>query len=524
MAGRSLPKLAIVGRPNVGKSTLVNRLAGRKVAIVHDQPGVTRDRKVITAGLGDLEFEVIDTAGFDDDHGTHLEARMRQQTELAILEADVIVFLYDALEGVTPIDQRFSEILRRSDKPLILAANKSEGRRSNAGVQDGFSLALGEPVAISAEHGEGMADLYVACLGALDEWSNKGPDQSDILEEAHRPSSEEGGHDIADEPLHEEGATPEDITLEELERQADSFEALEEPTKDRPIRLAIVGRPNAGKSTLLNQLLKEERVLTGPEAGITRDAIEVGWSWQGRDVRLIDTAGLRKRAKVVDTLEKMSTGDSITSLKFADIILLVMDASEAFEKQDLQIAELAIREGRGVVFVISKWDDVDDKAVLRSILEKRFDSKLNHARGAPLIYLSGLTGRGCSKLMPAIVKTYDDWTAKVKTSDLNEWLRYITAKHPPPSVRGKAIKPKYIAQIKSRPPSFVLMCSRGKFLPKTYIRYLTNELRKAFGFDGVPIRFEIRQGRNPFNEETSKRKQKASIVRAKERKQASKRK
>jgi GTP-binding protein len=439
-------KLAIVGRPNVGKSTLFNRLAGKKLAIVDDQPGVTRDRRFAIGRLGDLDLELIDTAGFENVADESLEARMRAQTERAIDEADVALFVVDAREGVAPLDEVFADILRKRDKPVVLAANKAEGKAGDAGVLEAFRLGLGEPVPISAEHGEGMAELYGAIAAVA-------PD-----------------------------------------------EEAEEDEAEKPVRIAIVGRPNAGKSTLVNRLIGEERLLTGPEAGITRDAIPVDWEWDGRRVRLVDTAGLRRKAKVQEKLEKLSTQDTIRAITFAEVVILVMDATHPFEIQDLQIADLVEREGRGLVFVLAKWDLVEDpQARLAEVIEEA-QRQLPQVRGAPIIALSAETGRGLDRLMPAVFKTYADWSTKVKTRDLNDWLQMAIQRHPPPAVNGRRIKPKYMAQTKARPPTFVLFASRADQLPESYRRYLINSLRESFELPGVPLRVTIKSNRNPFAE------------------------
>jgi len=435
MAPRAL-KLAIVGRPNVGKSTLFNRLAGRKLAIVDDQPGVTRDRKFAMGRLGDLDLELIDTAGFEDVSDESLEARMRHQTELAIEEAEVALFLIDARDGVMPLDRTFAEILRRSGKPVILAANKAEGKAGEAGAMEAFDLGLGEPLSISAEHGEGMSDLYYALL------------------EASPPG-------IGEE---------------------------EEQDGDNPIKIVIVGRPNAGKSTLVNS----------PEAGITRDAIPVDWEFDGVKIRLVDTAGLRRKARVQEKLEKLSTQDSIRSITFAEVVVLVMDATHPFEIQDLQIADLVEREGRALVFVLAKWDLVEDpQATLKEFLQ-RAEEVLPQLRGSPVVALSAETGKGLDRLMPAVAKVHKDWSTKVKTRDLNDWLKMAVQRHPPPAVNGKRIKPKYVAQTKARPPTFVLFATRADQLPDHYRRYLINSLRESFDLPGIPIRVSIKQGGNPF--------------------------
>jgi len=440
-------KLAIVGRPNVGKSTLFNRLAGKKLAIVDDRPGVTRDRRFASGNIGDLDLTLIDTAGFEDVTDESLEARMRAQTELAIEEADVVLFLIDAREGITPADEIFAGLLRRTSKPVILGGNKAEGKTGDSGLAEAWRLGFGEPLALSGEHGEGMVDLYEALRSY------------------------------------------EDLASEDEEDEA-----------DKPIRIAIVGRPNAGKSTLVNRLIGEDRMLTGPEAGITRDAISVEWDWEGRKIRLVDTAGLRRKARVQEKLEKLSTADSIRAITFAEVVVLVMDATHPFEIQDLQIADLVEREGRALVFVLAKWDLVEDpQAQLKAFIEHA-ERMLPQVRGAPVVALSAETGRGVERLMPAVVKTYTDWSTKVKTRDLNDWLGLAIQRHPPPSVGGKRIKPKYMAQTKARPPTFVLFSSRADQMPEQYRRYLVNSLRESFDLPGVPIRITMKSNRNPFAE------------------------
>ena len=488
-------KLAIVGRPNVGKSTLFNRLVGKKIALVDDQPGVTRDRKMAEGRLASLPLLLIDTAGFENVKDDSLEARMRAQTEAAIAEADLVLFLVDARVGVTPEDETFAALLRKANLPVVLAANKAEGRAGEAGVFDAFSLGFGEPVGLSAEHGEGMAELYDAIRSALGEEAFER-----ALEEAEPDYAGGAGDDILDKLAH---IDIEDTTMTDDELVA-AIEAADVDTPaapvqaDRPIRLAIIGRPNAGKSTLINQLLQSDRLLTGPEAGITRDSITIDWEWEGRQVRLVDTAGLRRKAKVQERLERMSTAETIRSLKYADIVALVMDAHEAMEKQDLQIADLALREGRGLVLVISKWDTVQDTDSAARHIRDMANRLMPNAGGAPVVFLSGLTGRNTEKLMPAVVKVYKDWTARAKTGDLNRWLRHTVEHHPPPSVQGKRIKPRYMAQMKARPPTFVLIASRGDQMPEGYKRYLINGIREAFDMHGVPIRLFVRQGKNPY--------------------------
>jgi GTP-binding protein len=445
-------KLAIVGRPNVGKSTLFNRLAGRNLAIVDDRPGVTRDRRFGVGRLGDIDLELIDTAGFEDVTDDSLEARMRQQTELAVAEATVILFVIDAREGVTPIDEVFAELLRRSGKPVIVVANKTEGRAGDSGALEAWRFGLGEPVSISAEHGEGLGDLYAAVLAA----------EARVDEEDDDEDEDAGG--------------------------------------EKPIRIAVVGRPNAGKSTLVNRLIGEERLLTGPEAGITRDAVSVDWDWDGRAIRFVDTAGLRRKARIEEKLEKLSTQDTLRSLTFAEVVILVMDATHPFETQDLTIADLVEREGRALVFVLAKWDLVEDPAVALKACIERAEEMLPQLRGAPVVALSAETGRGLERLMPAVIKAHTDWSTKLKTRDLNDWLKIAVERHPPPAVNGKRVKPKYMAQTKARPPTFVLFASRADKLPESYRRYLVNSIRQSFDLPGTPIRITVKTGKNPYDE------------------------
>jgi GTP-binding protein len=444
--------LAIVGRPNVGKSTLFNRLAGRRLAIVDDRPGVTRDRRFGVGRLGDLALDLIDTAGFEDVSDESLEARMRRQTELALAQADVILFVIDAREGVVALDELFAAVLRRASKPVILVANKTEGRSGDAGALEAYNLGFGEPVSISAEHGEGLGDLFAAVVAA----------------------------------------TP-----------GEDFEERARASGDKPISLAIVGRPNAGKSTLVNRLIGEDRMLTGPEAGITRDAVSVDWDWQGRRIRLVDTAGLRRKARIDEKLEKLSTQDTIRAITFAEVVLLVMDATHPFETQDLQIADLVEREGRALVFVLAKWDLVDDPGPRLKGFIEHAERMLPQLRGAQVVHLSAETGRGLDRLMPSVIKSHDDWSTKIKTRDLNDWLKMAVERHPPPAVDGRRVKPKYMAQTKARPPTFVLFASRADKLPDAYRRYLVNSLRQSFELPGTPIRITVKSGANPYAEESA---------------------
>ncbi len=440
-----MTKLAIVGRPNVGKSTLFNRLAGRRLAIVDDTPGVTRDRREAPGRLGDLDFTLIDTSGFEDATDASLEARMRAQTQKAIQEADIVVFLIDARVGVTPLDESFAKLLRRAGKPVVLAANKAEGRAGDAGVNEGFALGFGEPIPLSAEHGEGLGELYAAIVRHIAPSDGKAAAQS-----------------------------------------------------ERPIQLAIIGRPNAGKSTLVNAMVGEDRLLVGPEAGITRDSIALDWAWKGKRYRLIDTAGMRRKAKVQAKLEKLSVSETLRAIRFADVCLLVMDAAEAFEHQDLAIADLVIREGRALVFVLAKWDKIAEPRAHFEEIKLRAKESLPQARGAPIVTVAALAGVGLDRLMKAVEEAHADWIARVKTRDLNDWLHATIARHPPPAVRGKRIKPRYIAQIKARPPTFVLIASRAEEMPESYKRYLTNELREAFDLHAAPVRLIVKAGKNPY--------------------------
>lgn len=454
-----LKKIAIVGRPNVGKSTLFNRLVGRRLALVDDTPGVTRDRREGEARLGELEFVAIDTPGLESAPERVLEGRMRRQADKAIDEADACLFLIDARAGVTPLDEAFADVLRASAAPVILVANKAEGEAGDAGVLDAWSLGLGEPIAISAEHGEGMAALYTAL-----------------------------------EPYFVE---PGDIVP-----SADEEAEWDSPLK--PLRVAVVGRPNAGKSTLINRLVGEDRMLTGPEAGITRDAISVSWVWrdEGRDwpVKLFDTAGLRKKSRIQEKLEKLSVADALRAIRFAEVVVLLMDAAAPFEKQDLHIADMVLREGRALVLAVNKWDLVENKDAAARRMREDAARLLPQAPGAPVIFLSALSGRNVDRLMPAVTRVYVDWNARVKTPDLNRWLREAVERHPPPAVSGRRVKLRYITQTKTRPPTFVAQCTRASEVPASYRRYLINGIRETFGVHAVPIRLILKRPENPYAE------------------------
>src|SRR5271170_5505127 len=449
--------VAIVGRPNVGKSTLFNRLAGRRLALVDDTPGVTRDRREATARLGDLTFTIIDTAGLEEAPNESLPGRMRAQTEAAVAAADAVLFVIDARAGVVPADRAFVNLLRRAAKPTILVANKSEGRAGAAGSLEGYDLGLGEPVPVSAEHGEGLGDLYDALRQAL-------PDET---------------------------ALPAETALSD----AAEAEAAAVAEPERPIRIAVVGRPNAGKSTLINRLLGEERLLTGPEAGITRDAIAVPLTWHGRHFLVHDTAGMRRRSKIEGKLEKLSVADALEAIRFAEVVILLMDATATFEEQDMRIADLIEREGRALVIGVNKWDLREGDA---GKLRGEADHWLAQLKGVPIVAVSGLTGSGLERLMQAVVDIHALWNKRVSTNPLNRWLEATLAAHPPPAVSGRRLKLNYITQAKARPPTFVLFCTRADAVPEAYRRYLVNALRDAFDLPGVPIRLTLREKANPY--------------------------
>ncbi|AZO25240.1 ribosome biogenesis GTPase Der [Mesorhizobium sp. M1E.F.Ca.ET.045.02.1.1] len=473
-------KVAIIGRPNVGKSTLFNRLVGKKLALVDDTPGVTRDRRVHPAKLYDLHFDVIDTAGFEDAAASTLPGRMRQQTEIAIREADLIFFTVDAKSGLMPDDRTFAEVVRKSGKPVVLVANKAEARGAQAGMLEAWELGLGEPIPVSAEHGQGMPDLRDAVIAALGE------------ERAFGEDEEQAGDEIA---------------VSEVLIGEDIADPDAEPTYDdtKPLRIAVVGRPNAGKSTLINALIGEERLLTGPEAGITRDSISVDWDWRGRRIKLFDTAGMRRKSKVQEKLEKLSVQDGLRAIRFAEIVIIMLDATIPFEKQDLQIADLIIREGRAPVIAFNKWDLIDNPQELLAELREKTERLLPQVRGIQAVTVSAETGRGLDRLMEAVIKTHKVWNSRVSTGKLNRWLEGILAHHPPPAVAGRRLKIKYVTQAKTRPPGFVVSCSRPDVMPQSYVRYLSNSLREAFDMPGVPIRMALRTSENPFAGRAKKR-------------------
>jgi GTPase len=451
--------VAIVGRPNVGKSTLFNRLVGKRLALVDNLPGVTRDRREGRARLGDLAFTAIDTAGLAEAAPESLTGRMQEQTEAAISTADAVLFLIDARAGTTPADRAFADLVRKSGKPAILIANKSEGSAGEAGVLEAYELGLGEPIAISAEHGEGLADLYAGLRAAL-------PD-------ATAPAAE-------------------------VERRDAGSDIEQNTAERRPIRIAVVGRPNCGKSTLVNRLLGEERLLTGPEAGITRDAIAVDLTWQDRPFRVHDTAGLRRRARVEEKLEKLSVADALNAVRFAEVVVFLMDAQKPFEEQDLRIADLIEREGRALVIAMNKWDLIEPRPGAIKKLREETDHWLPQVKGVPVVAVSGLTGAGLDRLMQAVVDAHALWNRRVGTSALNRWIAEAVASHPPPAVSGRRIRLDYITQPKSRPPTFVLFTSRADALPDAYRRYLVNSLRETFDLAGTPIRLTLREKKNPY--------------------------
>ncbi|KKI19918.1 ribosome biogenesis GTPase Der [Sphingomonas sp. ABOLG] len=444
-----LPTVAIVGRPNVGKSTLFNRLVGKKLALVDDRPGVTRDRREGEAHLLGLDFRVVDTAGYEDHDPQSLPGRMRMQTEAAVAQADVALFMIDSRAGIVPLDEEIGRWLRGSTTPIVLVANKAEGRSGEQGVLEALALGFGDPVQLSAEHGEGVADLFEALL----------------------PYLERDEEDVPDEDEEDPAA---------------------------PLKLAIVGRPNAGKSTLVNRMLGEDRMITGPEAGITRDSIAIDWEWQGRPVRLIDTAGMRKRAKVQDKLEKLSVADALHAVDFAEVVVLLLDATLGLESQDLRIADRVLEEGRALIIALNKWDVADNPSSLFNGVKAALGDGLSQVKGVPLITVSAMTGRGIDQLLAAAFETREAWSRRVPTGELNRWFERAIEANPPPAPGGKRIKMRYVTQVKTRPPSFVIFGTRVDQLPASYERYLVNSLRRDLGFGAVPIRLTLRAPKNPF--------------------------
>ncbi|WP_260482526.1 ribosome biogenesis GTPase Der [Sphingomicrobium flavum] len=451
----SLPVVAIVGRPNVGKSTLFNRLVGRRVALVDDRPGVTRDRREGTGVLLGTEFKVIDTAGFETDDAATLPGRMRAQTEAAVRDADVALFLIDGRAGVTPLDEEVASWLRDYDTPVIVAANKAEGRAGEDGRLEAFSLGFGEPFALSAEHGEGIVDLF----------------------EGLRPF---------------------------IEREDDEEDEVQEDDENGPLKLAIVGRPNAGKSTLINKMLGQERLITGPEAGITRDAITVEWEHGGRQVQLVDTAGLRKRSKVQDKLEKLSSIDTKRSIDMAEVVVLLLDATRGLEAQDLRIADQVLEEGRALIIAINKWDVAEQASSLFNGVKDALGDGLSQVKGVPVLTVSAKTGKGIDTLVEAAFTLREQWSTRVPTGELNRWFDDAIDAHQPPAPKGQRIKLRYITQVKSRPPTFVIFGTRLDMLPASYVRYLENSMRQDLRLGPVPIRVNLRMQKNPYHQRARK--------------------
>jgi GTPase len=445
-----LPTVAIIGRPNVGKSTLFNRLVGKRIALVDDRPGVTRDRREGDAHLLGLDFRLVDTAGFEDEDAATLPGRMRAQTQAAVDMADVALFVIDSRAGIVPLDEEIARWLRGSKTPVVLVANKAEGRSGDGGFYEAFSLGFGQPVALSAEHGEGLAELF----------------------EALQPHLEKEDYDV---------------------------EAIEEdPPEGGPLKLAIVGRPNAGKSTLVNKLLGEDRMITGPEAGITRDSISIEWNWEGQPVRLIDTAGLRRKAKVDDKLERLSAADTAHAIDFAEVVVLLLDATRGLEAQDLRIADQIFSEGRAMLIVLNKWDVAENQSSLFNGVRAALEEGFAQVKGVPLLTVSAFTGKGLDVMMKVAFETRDAWSRRVPTGELNRWFERAIEANPPPAPGGRRIKLRYVTQIKTRPPSFVIFGTRVDQLPESYRRYLVNGIRRDLGFGAVPVRLTLRSPKNPF--------------------------
>jgi len=460
---RTLPQVVIIGRPNVGKSTLFNRLVGKRLALVDDQPGVTRDRRFGEAGLLGLEFQAVDTAGWEDEEPDSLPGRMRAQTEVSLQGADAALFVIDARAGLTPLDEEIGRWLREQNVPVVLAANKCEGSAGQSGILESYSLGLGEPVPISAEHGEGMSDLYQALIPLLD------------------------GKEYPEDDDADAGEDDDDLS--------------------RPMQLAIVGRPNAGKSTLINRLLGEDRLLTGPEAGITRDSIAVEWSWndpatgEARPVKLIDTAGMRKKARVDDKLEKLAVADARRAVDFAEVVVLLLDATRGLEVQDLKIANLVLDEGRALMIAINKWDVAENPSALFNGIRAALEEGLAQLKGVPLVAVSAMTGKGLDQMLTAAFDLRAQWSRRVPTAALNRWFDHALETNPPPAPGGRRIKLRYVTQIKTRPPSFVVFGTRLDDLPTSYERYLINGIRKDLGFGAVPVRLTLRSPKNPFSKD-----------------------
>ena len=457
------PTVAIVGRPNVGKSTLFNRLVGKRVALVDDRPGVTRDRREGDGKLLGLEFRIVDTAGFEDQDAATLPGRMRVQTEKAVREADAALFMIDGRAGVTPLDEEIARWLRSEDTPIILLVNKAEGKQGENGLMESYSLGFDNPIALSAEHGEGVVDLFDALRPIVEGYGAEGAETLPLAD----------GEEDEDAPLG-------------------------------PMKLAIVGRPNAGKSTLINRMIGEDRLITGPEAGITRDSIRVDWQWEKdgevHEIQLFDTAGMRKRAKVVDKLEKLSVADALHAVDFAEVVVLLLDATKGLEAQDLRIADKVLQEGRALIVALNKWDIAEDPSALFNGVRTALDDGLSQVKGVPVLSISGATGKGIDTLVRVAFEQREIWTNRVSTARLNRWFEGAVTANPPPAPGGKRIKLRYITQARTRPPTFVVFGSRTDALPGSYERYLVNGMRKELGFQGVPVRLNFRNSRNPYDE------------------------
>jgi GTPase len=474
--------VAIIGRPNVGKSTLFNRLAGRRMALVHDMPGVTRDRRAAPGELFGIDFEIIDTAGLEEAFDDSVAARMRRQTERVLDQAHVVLLLIDSRAGVTPMDKHFGAWLRKASRPVILVANKCEGRAGLGGLVEAFEMGLGEPVAISAEHGEGMADLHEAMLPFFRQYV-----------------AVQAAAEIAAEEQAAEQAEPAEALAEGEDTEPDAEAAAsDERHKNEAISVAIVGRPNVGKSTLLNAILGEDRVITGPEAGLTRDAITAGFSHKGRALQLVDTAGMRRRAKVDDPLERLAVSDGMNAVRYAHVVVLLLDAGAVLDNQELTLARHVIEEGRALVIGLNKWDAVENRQASLQRLKNRLETSLGQARGVPYITLSALRGERVVQLLDAVVRAYMLWNKRIATHALNRWLMEVTQAHPPPLVQGRRLKLRYITQVKSRPPTFALWANKPLDLPESYTRYMMASLRDTFKLDGVPLRINLRKGNNPY--------------------------
>ena len=471
--------IAIVGRPNVGKSTLFNRLTGRRSALVSDMPGLTRDWRQNSAEVGGHKVMLVDTAGLEEAGAGSIPARMREQSEQAIFEADLVLFVIDARDGVTPADKQFAGIVRRAGRPAVLVANKCEGRQGVDGFYEAFELGLGDPVAISAEHGEGIGELHSDILAALG------------LKPAYTPAKRRGS-----KPVDRNGTASE--IGQEKDRDQQTEAETEAELQLRPMRIAIVGRPNAGKSTLVNALLGEERMITGPEPGLTRDSIASDFTWDGRQLRLFDTAGLRRKSRIQEKAEKLSATDSMRAIRFAEVVILVVDAAMPLEHQDLTIADHVIKEGRALVVAINKWDAVENKQQVSKDVRRIVDDRLAQVPGVPVVQISALAERGLDKLMNAALAAHEVWNRRIGTANLNRWLNEAVARHMPPAARGRRIRIRYMTQPSTRPPTFVAFCSQPDDLPQSYIRYLLNSLRNTFDLPGTPVRLNMRKGDNPY--------------------------